>query len=65
MMCDMYRFAYYLILYVVDTGIKWADLVKQSTMIHMELYPREVRSRPTMKPTHMFFSFPLGNAQGL
>jgi hypothetical protein len=44
-MCDRYNYVYYLTLYVVATGIKWADLVKQSTMIHIELYPREVRGQ--------------------
>jgi hypothetical protein len=36
-MCDIYNSAYYWTLYVVDTGIKWPDLVKQSTMTHIEL----------------------------
>jgi hypothetical protein len=53
----MYNSAYCLILYVVDTGIKWADLVKRSTMTHMELYPREVHGKPTMKSIHMLSHF--------
>jgi hypothetical protein len=28
MMHEMYSSAYYLTLYMVDTGIKWVDLVK-------------------------------------
>jgi hypothetical protein len=33
---------YYPTLYVMATGMKWADLVKWSTMTHIELYPCEV-----------------------
>jgi hypothetical protein len=52
-MCDIYSYAYCLTLYVVDTGIKWADLVKRFMMTQMELYPCEVRGRPTMKSIQM------------
>jgi hypothetical protein len=37
--------------------MKWADLVKRSMMIHIELYPREVRGKPTMKSMQMFSHF--------
>jgi hypothetical protein len=36
-------------MYIVDTDMKWADLVKWSTITHIELYPREVRGKPIMK----------------
>jgi hypothetical protein len=45
----MHSSAYYPTLYAVATGMKWADLVKRSTMTHIELYPREVQGKPTMK----------------
>jgi hypothetical protein len=35
------------------TGMKWTDLVKRSTMTHIDLYPREVRGKPTMKSMQM------------
>jgi hypothetical protein len=38
-------------------GMKWADLVKRPTMAHIELYPREVRDKPTMKSMQMFSHF--------
>jgi hypothetical protein len=60
----MYISVYCLTLYVVDTGIKWADLVKRSTMTQIELYPREVWGKPTMKPIHMFSHFHLGMLKG-
>jgi hypothetical protein len=34
-------------------------------MTYIELYPREVWGKPTMKSMQMFFPFPLGDAQGL
>jgi hypothetical protein len=64
MMCDRYNSAYYLTLYVVATGMKWADLVKRSMMTHIELYPREVRGKPTMKSIQMFFYFHSGMLKG-
>jgi hypothetical protein len=60
----MYSSAYYLTLYVVDTGMKWADLVKRSTMTYIELYLREVRGKPTMKSMQMFSHFHLGILKG-
>jgi hypothetical protein len=60
---DMYSSAYCPTLYVVATGMKWADLVKRSTMTHIELYPREVRGKPTtdLSPTvpYSILHFPL------
>jgi hypothetical protein len=53
----MYSSAYYPTLYVVATSMKWADLVKRSTMTHIELYPHEVRGKPTMKSMQMFSHF--------
>jgi hypothetical protein len=44
--------------------MKWADLVKWSTMTHIESYPREVHSRPTMKFIHMSFHFHSGILKG-
>jgi hypothetical protein len=61
----MYSSAYYLTLYVVATGMKWTDLVKRSTMTHIELYPREVRDKPTMKSIADVRPFPLSDTQGL
>jgi hypothetical protein len=63
-MCDIYNFAYYLTLYVVATGMKWADLVKRSIMTHIELYPHEVWGIPTMKSIHMFSHFHSGMLKG-
>jgi hypothetical protein len=45
----MYNFAYCLALYLVPTGIKWADFIKRSTITHIKSCPREVRGRPIMK----------------
>jgi hypothetical protein len=45
-------------------GIKWADLVKQSMMTHIELYPGEVWDKPTMKYIHMFSHFHMGMLKG-
>jgi hypothetical protein len=64
MMCNIYNSAYYLTLYVVDTGIKWVDFIKWSTMTHIELYPREVRDKPTMKSMQMFSHFHSGMLKG-
>jgi hypothetical protein len=44
--------------------MKWADLVKQPMMTHIELYPREVVGKPTMKSIQMFFHFHLGMLNG-
>jgi hypothetical protein len=55
---------YFLTLYVVDTGIKWADLVKRSTMTHIVLYPHEVRGNPTMTSIYMFSRFHSGMLKG-
>jgi hypothetical protein len=63
-MCEMYSSAYCPTLYVVAMGIKWADLVKRSTMTHIELYPREVRGKPTMKSMQMFSHFHSGILKG-
>jgi hypothetical protein len=63
-MCEMYNSAYCPTLYVVATGMKWADLVKRSTMTHIELYPREVRGKPTMKSMQMFSHFHSGILKG-
>jgi hypothetical protein len=49
---------------VWDGGMKWADLVKRSTMIHIELYPREVRGKPTIKSMQMYSHFHLGMLKG-
>jgi hypothetical protein len=56
----MYNSAYWLTLYVVITGMKWADLVKWSTMTHMELYPDELRGKPTMKSMQISSHFHSG-----
>jgi hypothetical protein len=56
-MWDMYSSAYCPTLYVMATSMKWADLVKWSTMTHIELYSREVRCKPTMKSMQMFSHF--------
>jgi hypothetical protein len=64
-MCDRYNSAYCLTLYVVNMGMKWADLVNRSTMTHIELYPREVRGKPHNEVHADVFPFPLRNAQGL
>jgi hypothetical protein len=63
-MCEMYSSAYCLTLYVVATGMKWADLVKRSMMTHIELYPREVRGKPTIKSMQMFSHFHSGILKG-
>jgi hypothetical protein len=63
-MCDKYNSAYYLTLYIVATGMKWADLVKRSTVTHVELYPREVRGKPTIKSIQMFSQFHSGMLKG-
>jgi hypothetical protein len=63
-MCDIYNSAYCLTLYVVSTGMKWADLVKRPMMTHIELYPREVRGKPTMKSMQMFSHFHSGMLKG-
>jgi hypothetical protein len=44
--------------------MKWADLVKRSMMTHIELYPREVRGKPTMKSILMFSHFHSGILKG-
>jgi hypothetical protein len=49
---------------VVDTGIKLAELVKRSTMTHIELYPYEVRGKSTMKSMQMFSHFHSGMFKG-
>jgi hypothetical protein len=60
----MYSLAYYPTLYVVATGMMWADLVKRSTMTHIELYPREVRGKPIMKSMQVFSHFHSGILKG-
>jgi hypothetical protein len=44
--------------------MKWADLVKWSTMTHIELYPCEVRGKPTMKSMQMSSHFHSGMLKG-
>jgi hypothetical protein len=51
-------------MYVVATGMKWANLVKRSTMTHIALYPHEVRGKPTMKSMQMFSHFHSGILKG-
>jgi hypothetical protein len=41
-------------------GVKWADFIRRSTITHIELYPREVRSKFTIKSIHMFSHFHSG-----
>jgi hypothetical protein len=53
----MYSSGYSLTLYVVAMGMKWADLVKQSMVTHIELYPHEVQGKPMMKSMQMFSHF--------
>src|SRR6266542_1575250 len=36
--------------YVSLTGMKWATLVRRSTITHMESYPDWVRGNPTINP---------------
>jgi hypothetical protein len=57
MLHDRYNYAYCLTLYVVAMGMKWADLVKRSTMTNIELYPHKVWGKPTMKSIQMFSHF--------
>jgi hypothetical protein len=45
-------------------GMKWANLVKRSTITHIEFYPREVRGKPTMKSIQMFPHFHSGMLKG-
>jgi hypothetical protein len=63
-MCEMYSSAYCPTLYVMATGMNWADLVKRSTMTHNELYPREVQGKPTMNSIQMFSHFHSGILKG-
>jgi hypothetical protein len=44
--------------------MKWADLVKRPTMTHIELYPCEVRGKPTMKSMQMSSHFQSGMLKG-
>jgi hypothetical protein len=44
--------------------MKWANLVKRFTMTHVELYPRKVRGKPTMKSIQMFSHFHSGMLNG-
>jgi hypothetical protein len=44
--------------------MKWTDLVKRSTMTHIELYPHEVRGKPKMKSIQMFSHFHLEMLKG-
>jgi hypothetical protein len=44
--------------------MKQADLVKRSTMIHIELYPREVQGKPIMKSMQMSSHFHSGMLKG-
>jgi hypothetical protein len=44
--------------------MKWADLVKRSTMTHIELYPHGVRGKPPMKSIQMFSHFHSGMLKG-
>jgi hypothetical protein len=63
-MCDIYNSAYCMTLFVVATGMKWADLIKWSTMTHIELYPHEVQDKPKMKSIQMFSHFHSGILKG-
>jgi hypothetical protein len=47
-----------------DTGIKWDDLVKRSTMTQLELCPRKMRGKLTMKSIQMFSHFHSGMLKG-
>jgi hypothetical protein len=40
------------------------DFVKRSTMTNIELYPREVRGKPTMKSIQIFSHFHSGMLKG-
>jgi hypothetical protein len=60
----MYSSVYYPTLYVMAMGMKWADLVKRSTMTHIKLYPREVRGKPIIKSMQMFSHFHSGIFKG-
>jgi hypothetical protein len=44
--------------------MKSVHLVKQSTMTHIELYPREMRGKPTIKSMQMFSHFHSGMLKG-
>jgi hypothetical protein len=63
-MWDIYSSAYRPTLYVVAMGMKWVNLVKQSTMTYIELYPHEVRGKPTLKSMQMFSYFHSGMLKG-
>jgi hypothetical protein len=63
-MWDMYSSAYCPTTYVVTMGINWADLVKRSTMTHIELYPHEVQGKRRMKSMQMFSHFHSGILKG-
>jgi hypothetical protein len=45
-------------------GMKWANLVKRSTMTYIKLYPCEVRDKPTIKSIQMFSHFHSGMLKG-
>jgi hypothetical protein len=45
-------------------GYKMSLLSQLIQMTHIELYPREVRGKPTMKPTQMFSHFHSGMLRG-
>jgi hypothetical protein len=45
-------------------GYEVGRLSQQSTMTHIELYPREVRGKPTIKFIHMFSHFHSGMLKG-
>jgi hypothetical protein len=48
----------------VCRGYEYTHAVKRSTMTHIELYPREVRGKPTMKSMHISFHFHSGMLKG-
>jgi hypothetical protein len=56
--------AYCPTLCVMAMGMKWADLVMRSMMTHIELYPREVRGKLTMKSIQMLSHFHSGMLKG-
>ena len=59
-----YISAYFLVVYLVSTRIKWADLVRRSTMAQIESKPMEVRDKPTMKSIEISSYFQTGIGKG-
>jgi hypothetical protein len=63
-MCDMYNSAYCLTLYLVPTGMKWANFIRQSTITHIESCSHEVRGKPIIKSMQMSSHFHSGILKG-